>query len=80
MRRGLGATLLPSLAIEVELSRLPELETKQFAPPVPGRTLGMAWRKGSPRSDSLKLLASVFMKHAEADVAWDEGSGIEPEA
>jgi len=37
----------------------------------------MAWRKGSPQSDNFKLLASIFMKHAEADVAWDEGSEIE---
>jgi LysR family hydrogen peroxide-inducible transcriptional activator len=60
VRRGLGATLLPSLAIEVEMSRLPELKIKQFAPPVPGRTLGIAWRKGSLQGDHYKLPASIL--------------------
>jgi len=57
----------------VKLTRAPELKIKQFAPPVPGRTLGIAWRKDSPLNDHYKLLASIFMKHAEADVAWDAG-------
>lgn len=63
VRRGFGATLLPALAIPVELAGIPEVRLKRFADPVPGRTLGLAWRKGSPHADGLRLFATVLMAH-----------------
>jgi LysR family transcriptional regulator, hydrogen peroxide-inducible genes activator len=41
-----GVTLLPSLALAVE-NRRGQLRVREFAPPGPGRTLGLAWRRGS---------------------------------
>lgn len=68
VRRGFGATLLPALAVPVELAGVTEVRLKRFADPVPGRTLGLAWRRGSPHADGLRQFATVLMAHcAPAD-------------
>ncbi len=64
VRQGLGATLLPSLALDLEQGWLDEIRLKTFADPAPGRHLAMAWRSGSSRSSELRMLAEVFMRHA----------------
>lgn len=70
VRRGLGSTLLPALALELESGWLRELRIKRFCAPVPGRTIGLVWRKKSPIEADLRVLASILMRHAEAAVAW----------
>lgn len=45
---GLGMTLLPEVAVPVEARDLP-IRLMRFADPEPCRTLGLAWRKSSPR-------------------------------
>lgn len=58
VKSGLGATLLPRLAIEAGLADRLDLAIKPFDPPVAGRAIGMAWRKGSARSEEARELAA----------------------
>jgi LysR family transcriptional regulator, hydrogen peroxide-inducible genes activator len=45
---GYGVTLVPEIAAEVEV-RDQRVALKRFVAPEPGRTIGLAWRKTSPR-------------------------------
>jgi len=45
---GYGVTLVPEIATEVEV-RDKRVTLKRFAVPEPGRTIGLAWRRTSPR-------------------------------
>jgi LysR family hydrogen peroxide-inducible transcriptional activator len=63
VRRGFGATLLPELAVGVELAGITEVRLKRFAEPAPGRRIGLAWRRGSPHAGGLRDFASVLMDH-----------------
>lgn len=47
---GLGVTLLPATALEVEAGRTDRLAAVRFADPAPGRRIGLATRPGSARS------------------------------
>lgn len=58
---GTGATLLPSLALPVE-NRRGQLRVRKFAPPVPGRTLILAWRRGAALRPALSRLAETMQK------------------
>ena len=42
--QGYGVTLLPQLCLDAELRGREDLHPVCFAPPVPARTLGLAWR------------------------------------
>ena len=56
---GLGITLLPEICLSVE-SRNRDLKIMRFAEPEPSRTLGLAWRKSSPRGADFKALAALI--------------------
>jgi LysR family hydrogen peroxide-inducible transcriptional activator len=45
---GYGVTLLPQVAADIE-ARDARVKLLRFAPPVPSRTIGLAWRRTSPR-------------------------------
>ena len=45
---GYGVTLVPQIAVEVEV-RDARVKLLRFASPEPGRTVGLAWRRTSPR-------------------------------
>ena len=45
---GLGMTLLPELAVPLEAQR-GDIHLMRFADPEPQRTIGLAWRRSSPR-------------------------------
>ncbi|QCK84779.1 LysR family transcriptional regulator [Phreatobacter aquaticus] len=45
---GLGMTLLPEIAVDVETRSAP-IRLMRFAEPEPSRVLGLAWRRTSPR-------------------------------
>ncbi|MER8182878.1 LysR substrate-binding domain-containing protein [Kitasatospora sp. NPDC094015] len=47
---GLGVTLLPATALDVEAGRTDRLAAVRFAAPAPGRRIGLATRAGSARS------------------------------
>ncbi|MFI6443292.1 LysR substrate-binding domain-containing protein [Kitasatospora sp. NPDC050543] len=47
---GLGVTLLPATALDVEAGRTDRLAAVRFAAPAPGRRIGLATRPGSART------------------------------
>ena len=55
---GHGVTLLPEVAIDVEV-RDERVKLLRFAPPLPGRTIGLAWRRTSPRKVDFVALGQV---------------------
>ena len=60
---GLGITLLPETAAAA-LVHAP-VEVAEMKKPVPGRTIGLAWRTSSARLRELRLLAEVMSGEAE---------------
>lgn len=56
---GLGVTLLPASAVAVE-NRRGQLEILRFAPPVPGRTVGLVWRPACPYDETFLALAGTL--------------------
>ena len=59
VKSGLGATLLPRLALDAGLADRLDLAVRPFDPPVAGREIGVAWRKGSARADEAVKLADA---------------------
>lgn len=59
VKSGLGATLLPKLAVDAGLADRLDLAIRPFDPPVAGREIGMAWRKGSAREHEARMLADT---------------------
>jgi LysR family transcriptional regulator, hydrogen peroxide-inducible genes activator len=55
---GYGVTLVPEIAAEVEV-RDQRVALKRFAAPEPGRTIGLAWRKTSPRRRDFDALGEA---------------------
>jgi LysR family hydrogen peroxide-inducible transcriptional activator len=55
---GLGITLLPEICVGVE-GRGRDLSIMRFADPEPSRTIGLAWRKSSPRTADFQALGDA---------------------
>jgi LysR family hydrogen peroxide-inducible transcriptional activator len=53
---GLGVTLLPERAAEVEVHPRDEIVLRRFRAPEPTRSIGLLWRKASPRDDAFRAL------------------------
>ena len=65
---GVGITLLPEIACQ---DRTPGLTLRDFVPPVPARTVGLAWRRGAPGIAAFRELAEFFARN------WaDEGDPV----
>jgi len=62
VKSGLGATLLPKMAVEAGLIEHMDLVAKPFDPTVIGREIGIAWRKGSARQEEAIQLVSIMGK------------------
>lgn len=60
VQSGLGATLLPQMAVASGLADLAGLATKPFSAPAPMREIGLAWRPSSGRREEAVALAKVF--------------------
>lgn len=58
---GLGITLIPEMAVSVETTRV-ALATARFAEPVPGRTIGLAFRNSSARTEDYENLANLMRR------------------
>jgi LysR family hydrogen peroxide-inducible transcriptional activator len=56
---GYGVTLLPRVAVDVEL-RDERVKLLRFTEPVPGRTVGLAWRRTSPRKADFLALGHLI--------------------
>lgn len=55
---GYGVTLVPEVAIDVEV-RDERVKLLRFAPPLPGRTIGLGWRQSSPRKVDFVALGQI---------------------
>jgi LysR family hydrogen peroxide-inducible transcriptional activator len=60
---GIGVTLIPEMALEVE-TRSASVSVARFEEPQPSRTIGMIWRKTSPLTDQLLQIAEVVRNSA----------------
>ncbi len=60
VRAGIGATLLPKMAVDAGLAANAGLSVAPLAAPAPARMIGLAWRKGSGRREDCALLADYF--------------------
>jgi LysR family hydrogen peroxide-inducible transcriptional activator len=56
---GFGITLVPRVAVDVEV-RDERIKLLRFAAPEPGRTIGLAWRRSSPRKTDFIALAKLI--------------------
>ncbi|MCX7360100.1 MAG: hydrogen peroxide-inducible genes activator [Alphaproteobacteria bacterium] len=57
---GMGVTLLPKIAAEAGAAAGAHVAVRQFAEPIVGRTLGVAWREGGQREEEARMLADVL--------------------
>lgn len=60
VRAGLGATLLPKMAVDAGLAAKDGLVVRPLAARDAMRTIGLAWRKGSGRREECELLAGAI--------------------
>lgn len=56
---GLGITLLPEMAVPVEVHPDSGVVARPFAAPVPTREIGLVWRRSSPRREDFRLLGEI---------------------
>ncbi|MEJ0097945.1 MAG: hydrogen peroxide-inducible genes activator [Bauldia sp.] len=56
---GQGITLVPQLAVDAGILADPRLRLVRFAEPEPSRTIGLAWRRNSPRAADFRALAEL---------------------
>lgn len=57
---GMGVTLLPKIAAEAGAAAGAHVAVRPFAKPIVGRSIGVAWREGSPREDEARMLVGVL--------------------
>ena len=58
---GYGVTLVPEVAIDVEV-RDERVKLLRFTAPEPGRTVGLAWRRTSPRKADFEALGRIAVE------------------
>jgi LysR family hydrogen peroxide-inducible transcriptional activator len=56
---GYGVTLLPEVAVDVEL-RDQRVKLLRFGAPEPARTVGLGWRRSSPRRQDFEALGEII--------------------
>jgi len=61
---GIGVTLIPEMAVEVE-TRSASVSVARFENPRPSRTIGMIWRKTSPLAKQLLQISEVVRDSAD---------------
>lgn len=66
---GLGMTLLPALAVDSgpRISKK-SVEIRPFKAPVPGRTIGLVWRKRAPFPETFERLVQTLKTYLPAEV------------
>ncbi|HXI86072.1 MAG TPA: LysR substrate-binding domain-containing protein, partial [Parvularculaceae bacterium] len=57
---GLGATLLPEMAVTAGFAEAQNLAVVPFSEPRPARRIGLAWRRGSGRREEAEAIAAAF--------------------
>ena len=66
---GYGVTLLPEVAAEIEV-RDGRVKLLRFAEPQPARTIGLAWRRTSPRRKDFVTLGDIVTNALGTASAW----------
>ena len=61
---GMGLTLLPEISLSVE-ARHNGIQVLPFEAPQPSRSVGLAWRKTSPRTHDFKALGALVLDVAQ---------------
>jgi LysR family hydrogen peroxide-inducible transcriptional activator len=61
---GIGVTLIPEMAVQVETRSAPVC-VGRFAAPQPQRTVGMIWRKTNPLAEQLRQVADLVQQVAK---------------
>ena len=61
---GIGVTLIPEMAVQVETQSAP-VAVASFPEPQPRRTIGMVWRRTSPLAPQLRQIAEVVRDTAK---------------
>lgn len=56
---GMGVTLIPEMAVEIE-SRSAPISITRFEPPEPTRTIGLIWRRTSPMAERMQPFAEAI--------------------
>ena len=64
---GHGVTLLPELAVAAGIVGDARLAVVRFAAPEPRRTIGVAWRRSSPRERDFRALAGLVKEAGQGD-------------
>lgn len=72
---GQGITLVPEIAVDTGILADPRLRVVRFADPEPYRTVGVAWRRRSPRERDCRALAELL---AEARHRLERPSALAP--
>ena len=65
---GYGVTLLPQVAVDAELHD-DRVKLMRFVDPQPARTVGLAWRRTSPRKQDFAALGEVVKEAIEVQTA-----------
>ena len=63
---GYGVTLLPEVAIDVEV-RDERVKLLRFVEPQPRRDIGLAWRPSSPRKADFVELGRILLKSLKCE-------------
>lgn len=66
---GLGVTLLPEASATTLVQKHGPVVLAEFAKPVPGRTIGLAWRTSSGRFREFRMLAETMSNQANEFLA-----------
>ena len=64
---GYGVTLLPQVAVDAE-GRNARVKLLRFSEPQPGRSIGLAWRRTSPRKQDFEALGAVVTQALGAPI------------
>ena len=62
---GIGVTLIPEMAVPVEIRSAP-VSVARFGSPRPSRTIGMIWRKTNPLAKQLLQISEEVRQSADA--------------
>jgi LysR family hydrogen peroxide-inducible transcriptional activator len=60
---GLGVTLIPEMAVDIE-TRSADVSVDGFDAPGPERTIGMIWRRSNPLSEQLRAMSGIVREAA----------------
>lgn len=67
---GFGATLLPTMALPIELRPDMPVTLHRFSAPAPSRAIGLAWRRSSPRKADFDAFGAIMREVGEGEPAF----------